>query len=334
MNDPISEPLAPPDSVEREVPAPEVSVVIVVSEEDAEIDVLYEATAQQLREGDRTNEFVFVLDGVGGAALDKLEALRLQGEPVRIVIFEHPFGESLAFAAGFQQARGDILLTMPQYLQIDPLEVQHVLSEIDQGMHMVSPWRRPRVDPWLNRAQSTIFNVLLRVLIPDMHFHDLNCNFRALRREVIEEISIYGELYRFLPVMAMRQGFRVVEIPVRHLKEWGRSGFFGLGVYLRRFLDVLTILFLTKFALRPLRFFGIIGSVLGSVGASVLVYMAYGRWLRDLPLSMAEERPLFVFGITMLVLGVQLVGFGLVGEIIIFTQARHLKEYKVERVLG
>jgi hypothetical protein len=184
------------------------------------------------------------------------------------------------------------------------------------------------VDPILNRLQSAAFNWVIRQIIR-MHFHDLNCYFRAIRREVLEDVAIYGDMYRFLPVIAHRQGYRVEEVPVRHVKEWGPAGFFGFGVYTRRALDVLAVMFLTKFTLKPLRFFGTLGGLFALAGAGIAGYLAIQKlWFHE----GIAGRPLLLLGVLLIVLGVQVIGFGLVGEIIIFSQARNLKEYRVERI--
>jgi hypothetical protein len=203
-----------------------------------------------------------------------------------------------------------------------------MLQKIAEGADLVTPWRRPRVDPRLNRIQSATFNWVIRQIIR-MDFHDLNCYFRAIRREVLDEVSVYGDMYRFLPVIAHRKGFRVVELPVRHLKEWGTAGFYGLGVYVRRFLDVVAVMFLTKFTHRPLRFFGSLGALFEIVGGVILAVLAYQKFFHGAGLY---NRPLFLVGVMVVVLGVQIIGFGLVGEIIIYTQARNLREYRVERI--
>jgi len=157
----------------------------------------------------------------------------------------------------------------------------------------------------------------------------LNCYFRAIRREVLEDVAVYGDMYRFLPVIAYRQGYRVVEVQVRHLKEWGTTGFFGLGVYTRRFLDVLAVMFLTKFTLKPLRFFGTVGGAFSLIGVGICVYLAVLKFGFHQAIG---GRPMFLLGVLLIVLGVQILGFGLVGEIIIFSQARNLKEYRIERI--
>jgi hypothetical protein len=308
----------------------DVTVIVPITSPRAEVRDVVVALGRELEREGRSFEFVLVFDGVRGKAWsDAQELVPQHGDKLRMISFENPFGESVCLSAGFEISRGRAILTSPQYVQIDPLELSPMLAALDAGADFVTPWRRPRVDALLNRVQSACFNWLIRQIIR-MEFHDLNCYFRAIRREVLSEVAVYGDMYRFLPVIAYRQGFRVVEVPVRHLKEWGQSGFFGLGVYVRRFLDVLGVMFLTKFTLKPLRFFGSVGALCSFLGALMLGVVVYQRLTGDN--EGLYGRPVFLIAVMLLVLGVQIIGFGLVGEIIIYTQARHLREYRIERV--
>jgi FemAB-related protein (PEP-CTERM system-associated) len=219
---------------------------------------------------------------------------------------------------------------VPPYLQIEPSEITKVVAALEAGADCVATWRRTRVDPWLNQLQSRLFNWLLR-LIMNMPFHDLNSGTRGFRRHVLEEVAVYGELYRFLPVLARRQGFRVVEVEVRHREEKGRAGFYGLGVYLRRLLDILAITFLTRFTQRPLRFFGYLGFAAIAIGAPVALWYLFERLTVEG--ASLSDKPGFVVGAILAAFGVQLIGFGLIGEIIIFTQSPNLRDYKVEAIV-
>jgi glycosyltransferase involved in cell wall biosynthesis len=305
------------------------TIVVPVVDGDAEVDQVVHALGRELDLLGRSWECVLVFDGVRGAAWEKVSALETEfGARLKTIAFQKPFGESVCLSAGAERARGRIIVTSPQYVQCDPAELGAMLGAIDAGADLVTPWRRPRVDPWLNRIQSASFNWVIRRLVRG-EFHDLNCYFRAFRRAVLEDVAIYGDLYRFLPVIAQRQGFRVVEVPVRHLKEWGEAGFFGVGVYVRRALDVLAVMFLTKFTLKPLRFFGSIGLVLLLPSGFALAVMVVQRLLG---ITSLHNRPAFILALMLFVLGVQVIGFGLVGEIIIYTQARNLREYRIDRV--
>jgi glycosyltransferase involved in cell wall biosynthesis len=313
----------------RVEPTLDVSVITPVSAGDAGVAELVRALGAELERLGRTFELLPVFDGVRGPAWEDTRRLAAEDpERVRPLSFHRQFGESVCLAEAFRHARGRVIVTTPQYLQVDPREIERLLAALEAGADLVTPWRHPRVDPLTNRVQSAVFNALVRRVVRQP-FHDLNCYFRAIRRPVLEEIAVYGDMYRFLPVIAARAGFRVVELEVRHLKEWGKGGVFGPGVYVRRFLDILGVFFLAKFALKPLRFFGALGSVFllcGAVlGAIILVqrvFWGYGLW----------NRPIFPITLLLLFLGVQIIGFGLVGEIIIYAQARNLREWRVERI--
>ena len=243
------------------------------------------------------------------------------------------FGESIALTAGFNVAVGEIIVSLPAYLQIDPVDIHKVLDKFDEGSDLVTCWRSPRVDPFLNRVQSMVFNLLIRKLA-QVNFHDLNCIVKAMRKSVLREVSIQGDMFRFLPVLAYRAGFRVTEVKVRHLKEEGKAGFFGIGVYIRRFLDVVALLFLTKFTRKPLRFFGITGGFFASAGLLIIFYLVLLTFTEmGSTAPPLRNQPMLIFGVALFVMGIQIFSIGLVGEIIIFTQSKNLKEYRVSDVL-
>lgn len=310
-------------------PALDVTVVIPVQSSEAEVREVLEALGAELDREQKSWEVIFVFDGITGRAWDVVEELRAEWPGrVKTIAFKNHFGDSMCLGAALEMALGRIIVTSPQYVQIDPVELGPMLQAIEGGADFVTPWRSPRVDPWLNRLQSQSFNWVIRRII-GMEFHDLNCHFRAIRREVLADVAIYGDQYRFLPVTAHRQGYRVVEVRVRHIKEWGQAGFFGVGVYLRRFLDILAVMFLTNFTLKPLRFFGTVGGLFFLSGASVSAYLALKKVLYGTGVS---GSPMLLLGVVLMVLGVQVIGIGLLGEIVIYTQARNLKEYRVERI--
>ncbi len=310
-----------------------VSIVVPVQAPDAEVRAVVDALGGELDRLGREWECLFVFDGVRGRAWNEVQELSAErGERVRAIGFQQPFGDSVCLTAGVERARGNVILTSPQYVQVDPVSLADMLAALEAGAYVVCPIRKPRVDPLLNRVQSALFNWAIRLIIRG-EFHDLNCHLRAFRRDVLNDVSVYGDLYRFLPVIAHRQGYRVVEVPVRHLKEWGRPGFFGFGVYVRRFLDLLGVVFLTRFTLRPLRFFGSVGILTAGAGGVILTILAYQKFF-SVNAQGLYNRPAFLLGLMLVMLGVQIFGFGLVGEIIIYTQARNLRSYKIEREWG
>ena len=332
MTDPSDAPVDAPALEVDSAAAPaqlDVTIIVPVQIPDAEIEQVVAGLGRELDRQGRTWECILVFDGVRGPAWQRARELgEVYGAQLKTITFENHFGESVCLSAGMERALGRTIITSPHYVQIDPAELEPMLQAIDEGADLVTPWRKPRVDPVLNRMQSAGFNWLIRRIIKG-EFHDLNCYFRAIRKDILAEVAIYGDMYRFLPVIAQRQGYRVVEVPVRHLKEWGQAGFFGIGVYIRRALDVLGVMFLTKFTLKPLRFFGFVGMLCLLPGSLVLSVVVYQRLFMDQGLY---GRPIFVLAMMLIVLGIQVIGFGLVGEIIIYTQARNLREYRIERI--
>jgi FemAB-related protein (PEP-CTERM system-associated) len=309
--------------------APLVSIVVAISAPEAQLRPIVDGIGKALTGAGYGCEFVFVLDGPYGRIEQELRRLE-SAFPLHIVQLQGGgLGESIALSAGVAKARGDYILNVPPYLQIEPGELTKVIAALEAGADCVATWRYSRIDPWLNQLQSRFFNWALR-LIMNMPFHDLNSGTRGFRRQVLEEVAVYGELYRFLPVMARRQGFKVVEVQVKHREEKGRAGFYGIGVYLRRLLDILAITFLTRFTQRPLRFFGYLGFTAIAVGAPIAIWYLYEKLALGESLA---DKPGFVIAAILAAFGVQLIGFGLIGEIIIFTQAPNLRDYKVEDVV-
>lgn len=306
-----------------------VSVVIPVTSPEIDPAVLLEGYSRPLREGGYEFELIFVLDGVRGMIESQLEDA-LDEYPLKVVRLQGAgLGEAIALSAGAARARGKLIVNAPQYLQSEPDDLIKLVQAMESGADFVATWRHPRVDPWLNRLQSRIFNWVLRVIM-GVRFHDLNSSLRGMRRQVLEEVNVYGEMYRFLPVLAQRQGFRVVEVKVRHREEQGRHGIYGVGVYVRRALDILAITFLTRFTQRPLRFFGLIGFLTMLVGVALCSKPIWDKLGGTEGLS---EHPIFVLGMILVAFGFQLVGFGLVGEIIIFTQSGEFRDYKIDEIL-
>jgi glycosyltransferase involved in cell wall biosynthesis len=319
----------------------DLTVVVPVHDERVEFAEILDQYGSEFDKRGITYEFVFVLDGTSDRLFDRLaEELakrRPSGVSARLIKFNQPFGESIALASGFREARGRVVLSLPQYIQVAPADVHKVLDAVDGGADVVTCCREPRVDAWLNRVQSWFFNALMR-LLTRTQVHDLNCMQRAMSRRVFEDVTVQGDMYRFLPVLAFRAGYDVAEVKVRHLKEQGGKGkffgsLFGFGVYIRRLLDIAALIFLTRFTRKPLRFFGLAGGSIFFVGFVTCVVLVVEFLLGgDNAQTRLKNRAWLIFGALMIVLGVQTFFIGLVAEIVIFTQGRNLRDYKVGRV--
>jgi len=308
--------------------AAELSAIIALTERHDDLEPLYRRYRDALERTGRTFEMIFVLDGPRPRALGALERLRSEGEPVVIITFARWFGEAAALTVGFEHSRGDVVLTLPAYEQVEAAEIPRLVDALDD-CDMVLARRSPRLDSVINRVQSRVFNWLLRGA-SDLQVHDAGCGVRVLKRRVLEEVHLYGDLHRFLPVLAHRQGFRVIELDVAQSKKDLFQRVYPPGVYLRRLLDVLTIFFLVKFTKKPLRFFGLLGSAVFLAGAAATAWVVVERLFLGVPLA---ERPALLLASLLVVLGIQILAIGLLGEIIIFTHARGIREYTIERII-
>ncbi len=318
----LSEPI--PTASERPVPgAPRlVSVVVPVVERADDLDALHRAFARELDACGVAHEFIFVLDG-GFAPPPELAALAGR-ENVRVLRFARTFGETAALRLGIERSTGDVILTLPAYFQVRPEGVGALLAGLGNGSDMVVASRSPRVDSWLNRMQSAVFHRMISG-VTDRRFHDIACGVRVMRRSVAEALPLYGDLHRFIPALAVREGYLVDEVPVPQHPQDARTRLYGPGVYLRRLLDIAAFFFLAKFTEKPLRFFGLVGSMFFLAGAATGVVLVIDR----LGGRGIANRPLLLLAVLLVALGVQLMGLGLVGEIIVHLRAPHRRAYRV-----
>ncbi|MEM9379478.1 MAG: glycosyltransferase [Planctomycetota bacterium] len=315
----------------RAVPDPDVTIVFPVQTQKAELDDVIRALGGALERLGYTWECILVFDGIKGELWERATDLQESShDQIRTIGLHKPFGESVCLSSAFEHSRGQLILTTPPYVQLDPDELEKITAAIDDGADFVTTVRRPRVDSTLNQLQSYAFNWLVRKVV-GARFHDLNSTLRMMRREVLEQVTIYGSMYRYLPAVAYRQGFRVDEVDMRHISEWGSTSVFGPGIYLRRALDVLGLMFLARFTHKPLRFFGTLGGASMLVGLAFVLSQIVRQFVSEESFSLYQS-PFFLVGVLLGVLGVQIVGFGLVGEIIVFTQAKNVREYRIERI--
>lgn len=304
-----------------------VSVVVPVVERTDDLMAVYHAFARELESRSEEFEFLFVFDG-RFAPPPELVALSGKKEGVRILRFAREFGETAALRIGIEKSRGDLVLTLPAYFQVQPEGIARLLDAIADGADMAVANRSPRLDSWLNRMQSRVFHRIVGG-VTDQQFHDMACGVRAMRRAVAEALPLYGDLHRFIPALALREGYRVDEVPVaQHPNDTG-TRVYRPSVYFRRLLDIAAFFFLAKFTERPLRFFGLVGSVFLMSGAALSLVLLVQRFEGQ----GIANRPALLLAVLLVALGVQLIGLGLVGEIIVHLRAPHRRVYRVrERV--
>ena len=310
-------------------PNPSVSVVVPVVERSQHVEEVYQAYSTILASLSSRFEFIFVIDGGDSTIVDSLEKLQSEHTHITIIPLPYNFGESTALTVGFEQASGEIVLTLPAYFQTIPEGIEKVLAQLHEGYDLIVTRRWPRIDTWLNRLQTRMFHTLANRLT-GLELNDLGSGLRGMKRQVAKEVSLYGDLHRFLPLLAHQKGFRLAEVDIPQHPADGSQRLYRPGVYLRRILDLLTVVFLFKFTKKPLRFFGLIGSGLFASGFFVSSLLALEKIFGVTALA---DRPLLVLGVLLMVLGVQVGSIGLLGEIIIFTHARKLKDYSIRKFL-
>jgi glycosyltransferase involved in cell wall biosynthesis len=287
------------------------SVVVPVYNEERSVELLYDEIASALDPLERAWEVVFVDDGSSDGSFAALTRLHARTPNVRVVRLRRNFGKAAALAAGFAQAGGDVIVTIDADGQDDPAEIPRLLAKLDEGFDLVSGWKTRRRDPWRRRFLSRVFNTATG-WISGVRLHDMNCGLKAYRAEVVRGLALYGELHRFLPVLAYERGYRVAEIPVNHRpREHGRSRY-GLERYLRGFFDLITVTFMGRYRHRPLHLFGGLGLALGGIGFLVCLYLTV-LWLTG---SAIGHRPLLTLGVLLVVVGMQFLSLGLIGEMI------------------
>jgi glycosyltransferase involved in cell wall biosynthesis len=288
-----------------------ISVVVPVHDEERSIDPLYEELRLSLEPLARPWEAVFVDDGSTDGSLAALTRLHAAAPNVKVVRLRRNFGKSTALAAGFRHAAGDVVVTIDADLQAAPPEIPRLLAKLDEGYDLVSGWKAQRRDPLSRRIPSRIFNAVVG-RVSGVRLHDLNCGLKAYRAEVVRNLRIYGELHRFLPVLAHDRGYRVTELVVNHRpREHGKSRY-GAGRYLRGFLDFLTVWFMGRYRHRPLHLFGSLGLALGAIGTIVLSYLT----VLKLSGEAIGHRPLLTLGVLLVVVGLQFFSLGLLSELI------------------
>ena len=306
-----------------------ISIVIPVYNEEKSIKKLYSEICRVERENNFTFEIIYVDDGSTDMTFRMIEDIHNTDSRIKAIKFRKNKGKAAALAAGFSISEGNFIVTMDGDLQDDPSEIPSLLNKLNEGYDMVSGWKMKRKDPLSKRIPSRIYNKVTSSLsrIP---IHDFNCGLKIYRREVIDRLRLYGELHRFIPVLAKWEGFRIGEVKVNHRKRKFGKTKYGFSRFFKGLFDFITVLFLTKYMKRPLHFFGIIGLLSSFSGAAIIIYLII---LKLKKISYLSNRPLLFIGVMLLIIGVQFISIGLIGEMI--TRA-HSKEdnFPISKRLG
>ncbi len=305
----------------------DVSIVIPLLNEAESLPELYQRIVAALEEAGVSFEVLFVDDGSRDGSFETIRRFRENDDRVRAIRFRRNYGKSAALAVGFEAVRGDAVVTMDADLQDDPAEVPGMVDLLGEGYDLVSGWKKDRKDPLSKRLPSKLFNRVTGI-VSGLRLHDFNCGLKAYRREVVETIPVYGELHRYLPVLAHWAGFRVTETPVLHHPRKHGSSKFGLGRFTHGFFDLLTVYFVSNYTRRPLHLFGSFGLLSLGTGFGIALYLTW-LWLSGVGIG---TRPLLQFSVLLMVLGIQLVSMGLIAEMIAH-QARRTEDYAVHERL-
>ncbi|MBN1826791.1 MAG: glycosyltransferase family 2 protein [Candidatus Eisenbacteria bacterium] len=308
----------------------DLTVLIPLYNEEASLRELKERVASELDRGGYRGEILFVDDGSHDGSFEVIEEMAAGDDRVRAIKFRSNFGKAAALDAGFREARGRMVITMDADLQDDPAEIPKLIARLEEGYDVVSGWKKKRHDPITKTVPSKFFN-LVTAAVTGIRIHDFNCGLKAYRAPVVREVRLYGELHRYIPALAGWKGFRVGEMVVtHHPRRHGRSKY-GPKRFLAGFLDLLTVMLLTKFTVKPLHLFGLVGSLMGFGGVMISLYMVslkirYG--------DVQGRVPLLSFAVLLIIMGMQFLSTGLLAEMIASRRAGQETHYSIERRLG
>lgn len=274
-------------------------------------------------------EVLFIDDGSTDDSYRVIQDIHARNQRFKAIRFRTNHGKSAALAIGFAECTGDIVITMDADLQDDPNEIPSLVAKLEEGYDLVSGWKRKRHDPWHKTVPSKLFNAVTSRM-SGIRLHDFNCGLKGYRRAVVENVQVYGEMHRYIPALAHWEGFRVTEIPVQHRARQHGVSKFGMSRFLKGYLDLLTVMFTTRYIKRPLHFFGAVGSLFAVIGFITDFYLVI-EW--SLGRTSLSNRPLALFGVAMIIVGVQLISIGLIGELIVKNNLAHQK-FSVRERLG
>jgi len=305
------------------------SIIFLVDELDPGLPPFIRTLREVLTWQKESYEIILVANGAGRETQMQIEGLLAEHEGLKAFELSCKAPQATALRAGFEESRGEIIMVCGSHQQISRESLVELMRSMDDSTDVVNSWRAERTDSSFNQLQSRVYNGLVRA-VSRSDMHDLSSAIKLFRRQVLEEVEIYGNLYRFLPVLAAQKGFRVKEVRCTHHQWRGKTGLVGPAEYIERIVDIFTLYFITRFARKPLRFFSLFGLVFSLTGLAVTgtvflqkLFLGYG----------IGERPVFLLGMFLLVLGVQVASTGLLGEIVAFTHGRRKPQYNVEKTI-
>lgn len=301
-----------------------VSIVIPLYNEEESINILANEIRKVLKPFEIGYEVIFIDDGSEDNSLKVIKEIIRTDKRFKYFSFKKNYGKSAALQVGFRNSTGDVVVTLDADLQDDPSEIPNLLRKLNEGFDLVSGWKKVRQDPFIKKISSRFFNFVTRV-ISKLKIHDFNCGIKAYRKEVIDNIYIYGELHRYIPVLAHWHGYKISEITVKHhARRYGKTKF-GISRFFKGFLDLITVIFTTRYIKRPMHLFGFLGAIAFLAGIVVNGYLSY-LWITG---GFLSNRPMLFLGILLVIVGVQFFSVGLLGEMYVHNN-RSDKEYIIK----
>ena len=316
-----------------------ISIVLPLHNEEGNLQILYQSISKVMKNFSDNYELIFIDDGSTDDSFNILKKIQQKDKKLKLIQFRTNFGKTAAYRAGFHYAKGEIILTMDTDLQDDPNDIPYFINKINEGYDMVVGWRHKRKDSLGKTLSSKIFNRVVSYATR-IHLHDFNCPFKAYRKEVLKEINIHGELHRFIPVLAVSKGFSFSEIKINNLARLYGKSKYGKERFFRGMMDLLTVIFITRFEKRPLHFLGITGVVACMIGFCILLFLVSAHFFHVFgmltnPSWNFHDRPALSLGILMFIVGTQCFSIGLLGELLInqnsFSESN--KGYSIKQIL-
>ncbi len=309
-----------------------ISVVIPLYNEEENVEELHRRLTEVLKELQRKYEIIYVDDGSTDGTPQLLETLARDDEHVIVLSLRRNFGQTAAFAAGFDFASGDVIVTMDGDLQNDPSDIPKLLQYID-GYDLVSGWRKKRRDPFFRRRLPSMIANWLISTVTGVKLHDYGCSLKAYRREVIKNLRLYGEMHRFIPAVASWYGVRVTEVETKHHPRLRGKSKYGISRTIKVVLDLITVKFLQSFSTKPIQFFGPFGLFFSVLGFLISLYLTLRKFLFGESIG---GRPLLLLGVLLIIVGIQLIGMGLLGEMLVrvYHESQRKPIYVIKKIIG
>ncbi|MFZ5996915.1 MAG: glycosyltransferase family 2 protein [Nitrospirota bacterium] len=310
----------------------DVSIVIPLYNEEDNVEVLHERLKDVLLKHSIDYEIIYVDDGSNDKTLPLLEEIQKKDKNILILSLRRNFGQTAAFAAGFDFARGDIVVTMDGDLQNDPQDIPRLLEEIKE-YDLVSGWRKKRKDPFISRRLPSMIANWLISRVTGVRLHDYGCSLKAYRRDVVKNLRLYGEMHRFIPAVASWYGVRISEIETTHHPRLRGKSKYGISRTIKVLLDLITVKFLQSFSTKPMQFFGPMGVLFGLSGVVISLYLSLDKLFRGVNIG---GRPLLLLGVLLIIVGVQFVGMGLLGEMLVrvYHESQKKPIYAIKKIFG